>query len=169
MYSVISMELLMCAALSICLSVVWIIQDSVAIYQWSYKLHVLPYNNSRMADCIFMNCGVNIMPLEATPALFSFLWSLTHCDRSSFIVVVSSSTITPLHVFFCGIGDIIANDATYQWPRKLFMLSSISDRMDYLKSHPWEVWRCDHRCYVSCCSLSVASVPSKMLFRKLRL
>jgi hypothetical protein len=53
-------------------------------------------------------------------------------------VVVSSATITPLPVFLCGIGDIIANDATYQWPHKLFMLSSISDRMDYKYKSTWK-------------------------------
>jgi hypothetical protein len=59
----ISKEHRMGPSLSVCLSV----------HQWSYEPRVVPGNNLRMADQIFMKFGMVIMPLEASP-----LWKELH-------------------------------------------------------------------------------------------
>jgi hypothetical protein len=53
-------------------------RDHAAMYQRSYELFVLSYNNSKTAERIFMKFGFEVMPSEASlnSYIFNFMQSV---------------------------------------------------------------------------------------------
>lgn len=47
-----------------CLSAMFLSQNYAAVYQWSCEQHVLPCNNSRMADQIFIKFCMEVVLLD---------------------------------------------------------------------------------------------------------
>jgi hypothetical protein len=142
--------------LSFCLSLTSYNQCCAVIYLWSYKLRVLPYNNLRRADQIFVKFGMKLMLLQALPnsyLLISCMHNTNIIGAQSHLVGCSSSVKTPLLHLLAIIQTTHA--AIYQWSHELFDIAFMGRLMTFSPMLPAVD---DHMNYL-CCNSSVAQLP----------